>query len=87
MRVAVYSPDGTLFEGEAQRVAATSPEGAFEVLEGHAPMIAQLVSGSLRVATSEGERSFPLRDGYLIVSPQGEVKILLRQTEGESLRS
>ncbi|MCS6895704.1 MAG: F0F1 ATP synthase subunit epsilon [Bacteroidia bacterium] len=84
MRVAVYSPGGPLFEGDARSVAATSPEGAFEVLQGHAPMIAQLVSGPLKIATSEGEKTFLLQDGYLIVSPQGEVRVLLRQSGAEN---
>lgn len=78
MRAAVYTPAGTLYEGEARSIAATGREGAFEVLEGHAPYIVELMPGTLRLSTPEGEKAFPLESGYLWVSPEGEVRVLLQ---------
>jgi len=79
MRVAVYAPSGILYEGDAQRVAATSTEGAFEVWEGHAPFVAALVEGEVRVFSAEGIKPFALKGGYLWVEPDGGVKVLLQQ--------
>ncbi|MCX8112838.1 MAG: hypothetical protein N3E49_06560 [Bacteroidia bacterium] len=78
MYTAVYAITGPLYEGQAQRVAATSLEGAFEVWEGHAPFIAQLAKGEVRLSTSEGEKVFPIHGGFLWVLPDGAVRILVR---------
>lgn len=78
MRAAIYTTAGPLYEGEARSVAATGREGAFEVLEGHAPYIVELVTGTLRLSTPEGEKSFSMEGGFLWVSPEGEVRVLLQ---------
>lgn len=78
MRVVVLSPGGPLYEGEVSRAAAVGEEGAFEVLEKHAPMIIRLISGEIRLSTNEGEKRFAHRGGYLWVMPTGEVKVLVR---------
>ncbi len=76
MKVGLFSPSGPLYQGQAQRVAAVSVTGAFEVLEGHAPLVAALASAPLRILTPEGEKTFSLQGGFLWVDPQGEVHIL-----------
>ncbi|MCS7188566.1 MAG: hypothetical protein RMJ66_02010 [Bacteroidia bacterium] len=77
MRVAIHTPVGPLYEGEAMWIAARSPEGHFEIWEGHAPLIAQLESfSSLHVVSSGGEKNFSLRGGFLWVTPTGEVQVI-----------
>lgn len=76
MKVGVFAPTGPLYQGDAQRVAAVSIEGAFEVLEGHAPLVAALAPAPLRVLTPEGEKTFSLQGGFLWVDPKGEVRVL-----------
>ncbi|MCS7297723.1 MAG: F0F1 ATP synthase subunit epsilon [Bacteroidia bacterium] len=78
MRVLISSPQGILYAGEASKVRATSVEGVFEVLEGHAPFIAQLIPGKVQLQTSEGERAFDIEGGYLWVSPDRDVQLLVR---------
>lgn len=78
MRAAIYTPAGPLYEGVAHRIAAVSIEGAFEILEGHAPFIAELVPGELRLSIAEGEKEFSHKGGYLWVLPEGEVRAILR---------
>jgi len=78
MKVGLYTPEGPLYEGEADRVAAISVEGAFEVLPGHAPLVAELVGGPLRLHTPQGEKTFTLSQGFLWVTPTGEVHIVGR---------
>ncbi len=67
MKVAVYSPEGPLYVGEARRVRAVGVEGSFEVLDGHAPLIAQLAAGPLAILTTAEEKRFELRGGFLWV--------------------
>ena len=54
--VEVVSPDRTAFRGEAIRFRAPGVEGAFEVLRGHAPMLAATTVGQTVVTTASGER-------------------------------
>lgn len=67
MKVAVYSPGGPLYLGEARSVRAIGVEGSFEVLEGHAPLIAQLAPGPLTIRTTPEEKRFELTGGFLWV--------------------
>lgn len=70
MKVAVYSPEGPLYVGEARSVRAVGVEGSFEVLEGHAPLIARLAPGPLQLSTPSGEKVFSLTGGFLWVEPR-----------------
>ena len=54
--VEVVSPDRTAFRGEARSFRAPGIEGAFEVLKGHAPMLAATGVGQTIVTTTSGER-------------------------------
>lgn len=48
-------------------VVAHSPLGEFGILPHHAPLLAALNTGPLRIQTREGERVFVLRSGLLRV--------------------
>ncbi|MCS6790499.1 MAG: hypothetical protein NZ580_05930 [Bacteroidia bacterium] len=76
MKVWVYSPQGILHEGEATRIAGVSVEGSFEILEKHAPFIAQLVEAPLVIEGAQGKRTFQLVGGFLWVSPTNETRVL-----------
>ena len=54
--VEIVSPDRTAFRGEATRFRAPGVEGAFEVLRGHAPMLAATEVGQTIVTTADGQR-------------------------------
>ena len=41
----IVSPDGILFEGEAERVSFPGAAGSFDILPHHAPLIAALRQG------------------------------------------
>ncbi len=47
MRVVIVSPEKTLFEGEATRIKVPGVQGAFEVLNNHAPIISILSAGKV----------------------------------------
>ena len=68
LRVAVISPERTVFEGEADMVVAPAWDGEVGVLRGHAPMLALLGEGELRVRTPAGEQRFRVRGGFLQVA-------------------
>jgi F-type H+-transporting ATPase subunit epsilon len=67
MRCELRSAEETLFDGEVTMVVAHSPLGEFGILPRHAPLLAALDAGPLRIETPQGERVFVLRSGLLRV--------------------
>ena len=63
--VEIVSPDRAAYRGEALRFRAPGTEGSFEVLRGHAPMLAAVGVGTVTVTTVAGERvSFTTSGGF-----------------------
>jgi F-type H+-transporting ATPase subunit epsilon len=67
LKVSVISPERTLFEGDATQVVAPAYDGEVGILTGHAPMMALLGRGTLRVTASGGESRFAVEGGFLQV--------------------
>lgn len=67
LHVSVISPEQTLFEGDATSVVAPAHDGEVGILTGHAPMMALLGQGTLRVSGSGGDRRFTVAGGFLQV--------------------
>jgi F-type H+-transporting ATPase subunit epsilon len=57
LRVRLVTPERTLFESEATAVELPSKSGYFEVLYGHAPLMAELGAGDVRVHKGPGIES------------------------------
>lgn len=57
------SVDRTLYEGDTERIVARSPHGEFAVMDGHAPILAVLVPGVIRLQTAGTERTFVCKGG------------------------
>ena len=63
--VEIVSPDRAAYRGEARAFRAPGVEGSFEVLRGHAPMLAATQVGVVTVTTLEGERvAFATSGGF-----------------------
>ncbi|MEN2992174.1 MAG: hypothetical protein ABDH91_01290 [Bacteroidia bacterium] len=77
MKVRICSSKGVEFEGEAQRVRAPGQLGVFEVLDRHAPFVAQLQAGILRLQTANEPKEWAISGGFLWVSPENHVEVLL----------
>lgn len=67
LKVSVISPERTLFDGDATQVVAPAYDGEVGILTGHAPMMALLGRGTLRVSEGGGERRFTVEGGFLQV--------------------
>ena len=77
MQCQIRSADRTFFDGEATMVVARSSRGEFAVMEDHAPLLASIQSGSLRVKTSKQERIFACFGGSLRVSADAAVTVMV----------
>ena len=65
LKVSVISPEAVLFEGETDSVVAPAYDGEIGILTGHAPLMALLGNGLLRLGGS-GQR-FNVSGGFLQV--------------------
>ena len=61
----ILTPDGRVFEGRAEMVVVPGAEGELGVLPRHAPIIARLKVGEVRVKFAGNEwRSWAINEGY-----------------------
>ncbi len=67
----LVSPERELFSGPVDEVVAPGSEGEFGVLAHHAPFMATLAAGALRVIDGGDERRIFVRGGFADVTPQG----------------
>jgi F-type H+-transporting ATPase subunit epsilon len=66
LKVSVISPEAVLYEGETDSVVAPAHDGDVGILTGHAPMMALLGKGVLRLGGDSG-RKFNVEGGFLQV--------------------
>ena len=67
VHVTVLSPERTVYEGEADSVVAPAYNGSLGILRGHAPLMALLGEGVLRVDNGRDSRKFNVAGGFLQV--------------------
>jgi F-type H+-transporting ATPase subunit epsilon len=65
--LSVVTPAGTVFEGEAQMLVVPGDAGEIGVLARHAPLVALLKAGEIRVRAAGGWQSFAAGPGYFKV--------------------
>ena len=53
--IALVTPDGAVFDGEAQMIVVPGVAGEIGVLARHAPLVATLKAGSTRIHVTENE--------------------------------
>ena len=67
LTVSVISPEAVLYEGTTDSVVAPAFDGEVGILTGHAPMMALLGKGVLRLGGGTGQR-FNVDGGFLQVA-------------------
>jgi F-type H+-transporting ATPase subunit epsilon len=58
MKIEIVTPDSTIYEGEVSLAQFPGLDGSFEVLNNHAPMIAALKKGKVKVITDKKDTLF-----------------------------
>ena len=72
MRVELVSAERRLWSGEAEMVVARTVDGEIGILPGHAPVLAELTSGILRILQGgDTEVVAAVHGGFLSVSAEG----------------
>lgn len=49
MKIEIVTPDTTIYEGEVSLAQLPGIDGSFEILNNHAPMIAALKNGKVKI--------------------------------------
>jgi F-type H+-transporting ATPase subunit epsilon len=68
MKLEIITPDKTIFTGEVQLVQLPGLDGLFEILNNHAPMIAALGKGRVKIENEDKKlQYFEINGGVLEV--------------------
>ncbi|WP_409290684.1 F0F1 ATP synthase subunit epsilon [Peribacillus sp. SCS-37] len=80
LQVSVVTPDGPVYDAEAEMVSTKAQSGDLGVLPGHIPMVAPLQIGSVRLKTGGSTEFIAVSGGLLEVRPD-KVTILAQSAE------
>ena len=68
MKLEIINPDKKLFEGEAKSIVVPGSEGSLGILNNHAPMIASLKKGTIKVTDAGSQvHKFDVNGGVVEV--------------------
>jgi len=76
MYLEIITPDKKLFEGEAKSLTVPGSEGSLGVLDNHAPMIASLKKGKVKITTDKSDVKFFEIHGGVIEILKNKVVVL-----------
>jgi F-type H+-transporting ATPase subunit epsilon len=65
MKLTILSPDSTLYQGAAECVMLPGLQGAFTILDRHAPVFSGLGGGAIRYRCSGKEFALDIAGGFV----------------------
>jgi F-type H+-transporting ATPase subunit epsilon len=69
LTIDIVTPQKLFFSGEVSSIIAPGQDGLFQVLKNHAPLLAALKSGKVKLSLPDkSEQSFQIADGFFEVS-------------------
>ncbi|MBB6450457.1 F-type H+-transporting ATPase subunit epsilon [Geomicrobium halophilum] len=78
--VSVVTPDGSVFEDDAEMVSAKSEQGEIGVLPNHIPLVTPLTIDAVRVKKEGSQETIAVSGGFMEVRPD-KVTILAEAAE------
>jgi F-type H+-transporting ATPase subunit epsilon len=65
----IVTPQKLYFSGEVTSIIAPGQDGLFQILKGHAPLLAALKNGTVKLSLADKSvQSFKISDGFFEVS-------------------
>ena len=78
MNILVLTPEREIFKGKVSSVKVPGISGQFEILNNHAPIVAALGEGDVRILDDKGEKKiFRIKKGFIEVL-KNEISILVQ---------
>lgn len=76
-KLSLITPEGAIFEEHVAAVSVPGEQGSFGILRRHAPIVAKLKAGVIRVRQDGEELYFATGPGLLEVNHQSECLVLV----------
>jgi len=81
MELLALTPEKELYNGKISSVKVPGLYGQFEILNGHAPIVAALASGEVRILDEGGTKTtFKIQKGFIEVV-NNEVSLLIQSLD------
>lgn len=77
MTISILSPEKQIFNGEITSVIVPGKSGQFEMLKNHAPIVAALGKGPVKIVKQNGEAMRFEIDGGFVEMLNNEVSLLV----------
>ena len=75
MKLDIVTPEGSLFSGEIESIVVPGVNGAFEILNQHAPIVSILIKGDIRIKGSNIIIDDAVKERFTVNSD--EVKLVI----------
>jgi F-type H+-transporting ATPase subunit epsilon len=76
MTIQILTPDKTIFSGEGKLVQLPGLDGSFEIMKNHAPLIAVLKSGKVKIKDAADGVTFYDINGGVVEVMENHVLVL-----------
>ncbi len=76
MFIEIISPETTIFSGEVRRAKFPGKDGSFEVLNNHAPIVAVLKKGKIRLIDQQNQTTFYEVNGGVVEMQKNKIIVL-----------
>ncbi|MFN8133852.1 MAG: ATP synthase F1 subunit epsilon [Bacteroidales bacterium] len=76
MKIEIVTPDSTIYEGEVSLAQFPGLDGSFEVMNNHAPMIAALKKGKIKVIEAKKNTLFFDVNGGVVEILKNKIQVL-----------
>ncbi|MGO1400919.1 MAG: F0F1 ATP synthase subunit epsilon [Flaviflexus sp.] len=83
MKVDIVARSGDGWQGEASSVVVPAFEGELGILDGREPLLAVLRTGTVRVESGSGEKTFEVPQGFVVVDSNVVTIVVDDSGEGE----
>lgn len=83
--LSVVTPEGPAFEGEAEMIIVPGAAGEIGVLARHAPLVAMLNAGEIRVKSDGNWQSFAAGPGYFKVQQDRAIALVDDAVKAEDI--
>jgi len=80
LNVEIVTPDGIVFTGDLTSCTAPGVNGQFQVLSGHAPYLANLQIGEIKILNKDGKKILATSGGFLEVK-DNSISIIVESAE------
>ncbi len=77
MELKIFTPEKTIFQGEAESVSLPTPGGVITVLSKHTSLVTSLSAGEVKIKSENGLKTF-LGEGGVFEISNNKATLLLR---------